>query len=332
MSESRKHHYVPVFYQKQFTNAKGLLWVYDRRLRTYKELPPASLCFKKDLYALKPKNAPKDQRIESQVMSYIDGVGCTAMRDLLSGRATRETFDTLAYFIANSIGYPLLARWFRSCMTRPSGVMHTMAADVGRMQSIIDHYKKNTGESFDVSAESMVDAVKGNEIKVVSTERPFLQHLFSQAEDISKVILALNWQILIAPYGTGFILSDSPVVVVPPRGLTAVGFAVPGAVKYFPLARGYCLALGDQGGLRERRKVSKDTLKIINYNIAANSERFVMGPDKAQLVSVVRLSESEQAETTPRWVVETTEDKNGGSIQVTQQPRRYFYGIGSQAP
>jgi hypothetical protein len=31
------------------------------------------------------------------------------------------------------------------------------------------------------------------------TERPFLQHVFSQAEEISSVILALNWQILIAP-------------------------------------------------------------------------------------------------------------------------------------
>ena len=34
----KKHHYVPVFYQRYFTNDKGLLWVYDRKLKTYNAL------------------------------------------------------------------------------------------------------------------------------------------------------------------------------------------------------------------------------------------------------------------------------------------------------
>jgi Protein of unknown function (DUF4238) len=104
--------------------------------------------------------------------------------------------------------------------------------------------------------------------------------MFSLAESISKVILALNWQILISPSGTGFIVSDSPVVIVPPKSQNAVGFGVPGAVKYFPLTRQRCIRLGEPGWSLENRKISKDTLQIINYNIAANSERFVMGPDK----------------------------------------------------
>jgi Protein of unknown function (DUF4238) len=213
-----------------------------------------------------------------------------------------------------------------------TGVMRMMAADLGRMQSVIERYAQETGEVPGASAQSMVDAVQGNHIEVAATERPFLEHMFSLAESISKVILALSWQILIAPSGTGFIVSDSPVVIVLPKGQNAVGFGVPGAVKYFPLTRQHCIRLGEPGWSRENRKISKDTLQIINYNIAANSERFVMGPGKAQLQSVVVLSESEQEETTPRWVVETTEHKDGGFTQTTQQPRRYFYGREIQAP
>lgn len=334
MSGPRKHHYVPVFYQKQFTNAKGLLWVYDRRLRTYKELAPTTLCHKKDLYALRPKNAPRDQRIESQLMSYIDGLGSSAIRDLLSGNATPETFDTLAYFVGIQVNrLPSFGAMVSEMYAKAgTAVMRMMAADVGRMQSIIDRYTEDTGESVGVSAESMVEAVQENQIEFVANERPFLQNLFAQADNIRKVIMQLNWQILEAPFGTGFILSDSPVVVVPPKGIKEVGFGILGAVKYFPLGYGYCLRLGDAGAVREHRKISKDTLQTINYNIAANSERFVMGPDKAQLVSVVVHSESEQEQATPRWVVEMTESKDSGSLQVTVQPRRYFYGKGPQAP
>lgn len=131
------------------------------------------------------------------------------------------------------------------------------------MQSIIEQYTAKTGESVGVSAKSMVEAVQNNQIEAVATERPFLQHIFTQAESLSQVIVALDWQILIAPFGTGFMLSDSPVVVVPPRGVNAVGFAVPGAVKYFPMTYGYCLRLGDAGVSFEHRRISKDTLRII---------------------------------------------------------------------
>jgi len=37
---ARKHHYVPVFYQKGFADANEMLSVYDRKLHTYKELHP----------------------------------------------------------------------------------------------------------------------------------------------------------------------------------------------------------------------------------------------------------------------------------------------------
>jgi len=267
-------------------------------------------------------------------MSYIDGVGSSAIRDLLSRSATPETLDNLAYFIGVQFNrLPSFGTMVSEMYTKSlTGVVRMMTADVGRMQSIIERYTEETGESVDVSAKSIVEAVQGNHIEVIATERPFLENIFSAAERISEVIVALDWQILIAPSGTGFIISDSPVVVVPPRGINAVGFAVPGTVTYFPLTYRYCVRLGDAGRSFKYRKISKDTLQIINDNRAANSERFIMGPDKAQLVSSVVRSGSVEEQSTPRYVVEATEQKEGGSIQVTTQPRRYFYASGSQAP
>jgi hypothetical protein len=334
VSEPRKHHYVPVFYQKQFTNAKGLLWVYDRRPQTYKELAPESVCFEKDLYALKPENAPRERRIESLVLSHIDGVGSSAIRELLSGQPNSQTIQALAYFIGvqfnrlPSIGRAVTAIWTKI----GTDMLRVMTANVGRMQSILERYARDTGKSVDVSAESMVEAVRGGHIEAVATERPFLQSIFTQAESITDVIVGLDWQILVAPPGTGFVICDSPVVVVPQRGITDVGFLVPGTVKYFPLTYRYCLRLGDAGRSFSYRKVSKETVRMINYNIAANSERFIMGPEKAQLVSVVERSQSIQEDLTPRFTIETVEEDDGPLQKISFQPRRYFYGRGSQAP
>jgi len=70
MKATRKHHYVPVFYQTHFANSNGLLWVYDRRAKTYKELHPRSICFENDLYSLRSKKGTPDRRVETQPLGF----------------------------------------------------------------------------------------------------------------------------------------------------------------------------------------------------------------------------------------------------------------------
>jgi hypothetical protein len=103
------------------------------------------------------RECPKDQRIESQAMGYVDGVGSSAIRIFLSGHATGETFDSLAYFMAVQFnGLPSFGAMVSELYTKTiTGVMQTMAADVGRMKEIIDRYSKETGDLLDASAQSM---------------------------------------------------------------------------------------------------------------------------------------------------------------------------------
>jgi Protein of unknown function (DUF4238) len=79
MHEARKHHYVPVFYQKHFDNEKGLLFVYDRIRQTCLELHPRSICHQSDIYATKPADGrPRDRRLETEVLSSFDGKSASA--------------------------------------------------------------------------------------------------------------------------------------------------------------------------------------------------------------------------------------------------------------
>jgi len=328
VSEARKHHYVPVFYQKNFVNPKGLLWVYDRRLKTCKELNPKSVCFENEFYTLKRKDAPWDRRIETECFGLVDGMGSSAIRGLLSGATSLETIRGVSYFMCVQINRtPTFRRTISEMYEAVAAeTMRLMAVSVGRMQSVFDRYSRETGEPNNSSAESMVEAIRENRIRPVATEGPFLHHIFGQAEDISKIIDRLDWQILIAPYNAGFLICDNPVVVVPPEGCNSVGFLVPGTVAYFPLGSRYCLRLSISDHSFSYRKISKESVQRINRNIAANSERFVMGPEKAQLMSTVRLSGSVEQDSTPRHTVETLNPHDHGSFQkLTRQPTRYFY-------
>jgi hypothetical protein len=330
VGEARKHHYVPVFYQAHFANSKGLLWVYDRRLKTYKELHPRVICFQSDLYTLKRKDGPSERRVESQLLSLVDGLGSSAIRNILSGNRTREAVQALAYFIGVQIHrLPSFARQISELyVSSAEEMMRLMSVDVGRMQSVIERVQE-AGKSIDVSAESMVDAIREKQIEVVATEVPFLSHIFGQAESISDVLEGLDWQILVAPHTTGFIICDDPVVVVPPAGCASVGFLVPGTVSYFPLTRKFCLRLCSTKS-SIYRKISKETVQAVNYNIAAHSERFVMGPDKAQLVSSVLESGGSEEASVPRYTIEMLNQDDSGSFQkLTIHPGRYFYLKGS---
>jgi hypothetical protein len=335
MGEPRKHHYVPVFHQRRFANSSGLLWVYDRRLKFYKELHPRLICFEKDLYAMKPEGKPRDRRIETMLMSQVDSMGSHAMQQLTSRNATQDTIETVAYYIGVQFNrLPSSAKvvgdiWVRSA----EEYMRLLSVDVGRMKSSLERFQRQTGKSVNVSPEEMIEMVRDGDVRFSATEVPFLRAIFSHAQSLMKALVQLEWQVLEAPPNAGFIICDAPVTVVPPRHSTQVGFCVPGAVKYFPLSRHHCLRLGDDGFSLRYRSVSKETVQIVNYNIAANSERVIMGTEKPQLTSVVKRSGSMDEDTSPRFTVEAVDVTDEGSLQkLTFQPRRYFYGKGDSAP
>ena len=135
MSEARKHHYVPVFYQQNFVNPRGLLWVYDRRLKTCKELNPRSVCFEKEFYTVKRKDAPWERRIETECFGLIDGMGSAAIRELLSGSPTHETIRGVFYFIGVQIHRtPTFAKTISEVyVASVEEMMRLMAVNVGRM-------------------------------------------------------------------------------------------------------------------------------------------------------------------------------------------------------
>jgi hypothetical protein len=326
--DPRKHHYVPVFYQKKFANEAGLLWVYDRQRRMLKELHPRVICFEKDLYAVKPENKPRDMQVEAKVLWMVDSLGARGIRDFQIGKANRRAEEEISFFMAFQYGrVPTISRDVRATYAKAMEELSRVTfANVERAKAVLEKYARDTGKSVDVTPESMVEAIQGKHLEFVATEVPFLTNMMEQAISLSKLLVRLDWEVLLASEETGFIICDCPVVVVPPKGSNEVGFLVPGSAKYLPLSRHLCLRLGEPGKSRSYRKIDKEAARIVNMNIAAHSERFIMGASRAQLENIVARSASEAMDSTPRFIIETVEsDENGALQKLSAQPRRYFY-------
>jgi hypothetical protein len=329
--EPRKHHYIPIFYQRRFANSNGLLWVYDRLDKTYKELHPKSICFEKDLYATKPKEQPRDRRIESNVLSKVDDWHAKTIAAVVKAAPNAPSPDqlaSLAVFAAiQHTRVPSNSGMITAMYEAGANDMMELAfANIERARMSLKRYERETGEELGISAESMMEAVKGEHVKAVATEIPFLSGIGEHTGFMAKTFASLDWQILMSPPQVGFILSDNPVAVVPPPRSVAVGILIPGTFTYVPLTRRLCVRLGKQVGRWEYQMIDRENVRYINQNTAINSERFIMGPDLTQLTSIVRRSKSEDMDGPPRFKIEKFVDTDGGRLRkVTYLPRNFIH-------
>jgi hypothetical protein len=327
---SKKHHYVPVFYQKGFANADLTVWRYDRLLREYKPVPPKVNCREEDLYAVRAADGTWDRRIETDVLQPIDSAAARVIRALAPGfKPTRREIRDLVTFIGlQHTRLPSFGRAVRQIAESTYNDWLLMRfGTVDRAQEALEQYERETGTRL-IEASAMTDAVVNRRIAARANERVFIEHMFGIANELGLRLEQSDWTVLIAPETTAFVVCDDPFVPVPPQGvvLEAMGFGVPGTTCYFPLTKRLCLKTiyGDFGF--RYQKIDSRVARTINQNIAAHSERFVMASNRDHLQSVIERSRSEQMEQRQRYSERVIRpDQNNAFTVFTNAASRYFY-------
>ena len=322
-----------MIYQAGFVGHEdGRLCLYDRKTQRYSRAHPKNTCFERELYTIDP-HGRQDRRIESEWLSRIDGEGATAVRQFKEGAVlSREWTESFSIFIALLIARSPVFRDLtkRNAQMVGEEILRLGFTDVERARQMMERYGDGAGaNSEDVTPEGLVEAVTGGHIQVQATERPFLTMMIRQVEFLARLIGSFGWRIVKAPAGTGFILSDYPFVVVPPAtNPNSIGLGIPGTVKYFPLTKGLCLRMGDPDCEFSYANGTKEYVRLINQNIAVNSERFIMGPSRTQLEHIIARSNTVEPAPSPRVVVEAVRtDQSGALYRLSFWPtgRTFFY-------
>jgi len=329
-NQPKRHHYLPVFYQRGFTEGMDRLWMYDRKAQKFSNASPEDICCENDMYTIDPKGQ-RNVRIEVKWFSKIDGDGAEAVRHFRQGHLSDEWREAFSIFMAQQITRTPVFR--RSIMASQRIMAEEFLrlgfSDVERARRTMEHY----GDSQDtekVSPESMVEAVTDGHLKIEITEAPFLKHMIEHVEFLARWLHSFNWTILKAPKETGFIICDYPFVLIPPKTrLTLAGFKYPGTVMLFPIDRCMCLHMEGRGWATRFISISKGNVRLVNQNIAVNSERFIIGPNKTQLEGIIARSTTALPDTNARATVEMVmADADECLIKMTFWPiRNYFYPI-----
>jgi hypothetical protein len=322
---ARKHHFVPQFYQKGFTNPSGLLCVYDRKLHTYKHLPPKVLCREENLYTVRHEPGVNDTRIESEILSPIEGDAAPVIRSLGNGyKPTQVELAHLIVFI--SLQFTRLPSFGKAVTKTLEALMERrFTYQFGNLERAAEALVEMGSKQTPEEAVAMVEDLRACRFRINATEVNFLRTMFNHAQTLGNWLQDANWTFLVAPASSGFIICDHPFTAVPPQGakVMGAGWGYPGTSIYFPLTRRLCLkAVAGTHGFRYLNTGCR-TVKIVNHNIATNSDRFVMGPDETQLRLIIERSQSVDVEPGERFSI--TEHPETQVLKFVMHPRRYYY-------
>jgi len=296
VKRSQRHHYLPQFYLKGFTNAQGLLHVFDRLNEEFRVEPPINTALVKNWYTVKSKGKKTD-RIESLLAIDIEGKAAPIIeritkRDIKLKDDEREILAVFAALMRTRI--PAFDR-------EANGVINTFSRwyakfslpTVSAVEEDLRRFEKETGESMgDVAASEVFSMIQEDTYEIQVGRRGKIRLMLEVGLGLLPKLLGLDWNFLFAPPGAAFITTDNPFTVVPPPGHDLdrqdYGVLTPEAITVLPLSTDACLSFCRGRGAVSGGEVDACFLNDLNYFVAANCDRFVLAGDEALLRRVVR--------------------------------------------
>jgi hypothetical protein len=119
-----------------------------------------------------------------------------------------------------------------------------------------------------------------------------LKILVKTGMQLARVLLDLEWTLLLAPHQRSFIIGDNPFVIVPPEShnvdLEGVGPLTPGAAVFVPLSSRLCLRVTNSGNpVAGSRQIDGAAVRAINICLLLNSEQYLFSSSYALLKRLV---------------------------------------------
>lgn len=269
-----------------------MLWVFDSKQGEYRRQQPINTAVRKHYYAIEDKDGNRQTDIES-LLGKIEGLATPVMKKLERSQSIdRDDKEHLSFYIAfMMIRGPSFEEMVNDAHRQVAELVGDIAfKNEDRAQMALDSFASETGKQLSVSAVDMVKFHEGGRYTIEVHRNESLQVMVNISTQLAECFLQMNWVVAHAPERSGFIMTDAPLSILPPKNrphLMGTGIGTPGAVKIFPLSRRACLLMYDPGTVMLHRKVDKATVRTVNSKIASSYHRLVIGAEELQLRSLV---------------------------------------------
>jgi hypothetical protein len=270
MSKEGKHHYIPVFYLKQWRSGndrKLCEFTRPRALISTKRVGPRGTGFVHGLYSIPGLPAEQAQYIEKKYMQKLDNKAATALRAML-----KQSPGQISLSEELKISW---AAFLYSLILRSPEIIAAMAIELERQRAIFRSMSTDT-------ASAVVDGVRHT---VTVKHRPLHAQEFLPgfiAGQVVRELVAMRWQtISTASADHPMLTSDRPVIM-------TNGFAHAEGHVGIPISPTMLfLATRPEGTYQTINAMSAEQLVIsVNHNVAQHAIDYVYGVDAREWIFV----------------------------------------------
>lgn len=291
-NQSKRHHYIPQFFLKYFSQDKANLWVFDRVKKEYRHQNTRKIASENKFYTYTVKG--KEENLED-LFGMIESLAKPVLDKIIqkSKITMQEKADFSMFLAALRVRIPDFKKWTEEGGEKMYKKYNKIT--FSNRQYVENMIKKSGKKVNKKEVDELIDfATDESKYSVKFPPGYWLGTMLKLSLDVAAIFIDSNWDVYHFKRKYALVTSDNPVVLVPPKNyhpFYGYGLATPGTVKVISLSPSVCLVtkeLTKNPVVIHKDWSKKDLSKWINKITVVNSDRFVFSPEKGKIEKLVR--------------------------------------------
>jgi hypothetical protein len=287
----KKHHYIPVFYLKGFTNKNGYLYVYNKYEGSAFESSPRGVAYENHYFSFMTPEGAKDSEMIENHMMFLEGKFSKIVRKIHNRKAL--TIDDKMFF----------ALFVASMMVRSPNMRNNIQKSIGeiikktnifiasskkKFEQLVEKYKRDTGEQTGMDIEDLRQWAKNPaNYEVVVNKQHAIAMALALLEDLAKVFYQMKWTFFKATEDYKYMTGDNPLQYFDPthdpNSPFGVGLANKNIQVSLPLSKEMC-AFGTWEEKEGYFQANNRLVKNFNKMTVAASVKFTFADSKSSKI------------------------------------------------
>jgi hypothetical protein len=211
-AEKRRHHYTPVLYLRNFTDAGSALHAIYLPAGNRAQTAPEALGFERDLY--RPDFEELDPNVYEDIFGEFEGEAAPVIREVSETRTLptdEERLNILFNFIAfQSVRLPSTKRAIAAPIIHTYRIIESMLAG---SKELYETHAKEAGIDITKHPHERYKAGLGK-YKMKMTTDAFVDHAMTMTDTMLPLVASRNWGVLYSERpGEQFVITDRPVAL-----------------------------------------------------------------------------------------------------------------------
>lgn len=289
-NKTKRQHYIPQFYLRNFSIDKENLWVFDRVTNKWRFQKIQNIAYENKIYFYQVEGS--EESLED-IFTLIENLAKPIIDKLLEKKEINgwEKAD-LAMFVASlSTRIPVSRRKTEKfAESEYKNFARKTFSDPDKVRAMA---KKGNLDKKEING--LVEfATDGSRYFVKFPSNVWLYTMLMSSLEFARLFINMNWTVVYFKKENALITSDNPLILLGPKNRSSdsyYGLVTPGSHKIVPLASNVCLVIEDLNRVPRIdyvESLNKDSFRSTNDLIAFDSDRFIFSAVRGKLERIMK--------------------------------------------